>query len=121
MKALRNTFALALAVAAVPAAAVAANAPPAGLGILFMGVRNDVTVKGILPGGAAQLMGVQLGDVITNAGGRRITSASSLTHYIQKLKVGDSVQLTVRRKGKKLELSGTAMARSPNIDGVDAD
>ena len=120
MRKLHAIVAAGLALTAAPSGGVAASETPAGLGILFMGVRNDVTVKGLQPGGAAQLMGVKLGDVITDAGGRRVTSASRLTSYIQRLKVGDPVQLTVRRKGKSLQLNGTAQARIPNPEGVNA-
>ncbi len=98
--------------AAVPSTSVAQNTPRAALGVAIQGDNNKMEVAEVWPGGTGDLMGVDAGDVITHAGGKRINSSTKLTAYIRSLKVGDAVELTVKRKGKILQLTGTAMARA---------
>lgn len=113
------TIAIALAFAAAPSTTIAQQAgkvsslkSPAALGVLFITERNTkVKVAALLPGGAGELMGILPGDVVTHAGETRINSIGKLTAFISKLKVGDPVEITVRRKGQSLKLQGTAMAR----------
>lgn len=56
-------------------------------------------------------MGLRPGDIVTDAGGKRINAIGKLTAFISRLKVGDPVELTVKRKGESLQLKGTAMPR----------
>lgn len=115
------TIAIALALAAVPSASIAQHPQKdldakAAIGIAMMPgsskfTSGEVKVMAIRPGGAGAQMGIHAGDVITHAGGKRITMDKMLG-YIRKLKVGGPVELTVRRGRKSLELKGTAQART---------
>ncbi len=113
MKALSSSViaAVALAFTAAPSASIARIAPRAAIGVAIVDQMNKLKVAELLPGGTGDLMGIRAGDVITHAGGKRITSRAKLTAFTQKLKVGDPVELTVKRKGESLQLTGTAMAR----------
>lgn len=111
MKKLFATIAVALALAAVPSASLARNGPTAAIGVAFHFPNNRATVAEVMPGGPGHLMGIRPGDVVTHAGGRRITSQARLAAYIRSLTVGGPVELTVRRGGESLRLTGTAMAR----------
>jgi S1-C subfamily serine protease len=111
MKIVSATVAAALAFAGVPSALTAQPGSPAALGIAFMPEGTKVKVAEILPGGAGDLMGVRPGDVITYVGSTRVSSMGKLSAFIRNLKVGDPVEVTVKRKGESLTLKGTAMAR----------
>lgn len=104
-------IALALAFAAAPSVAIA-GAPAVVLGMAFYSedsrLNPQVNVALVKPGGIAELMGVRPGDVVTHAGGKRMTSDQKLTGYIRNLKVGDAIELTVKRSGKALQLTGRA-------------
>ena len=102
---------VALALAAVPAAAAAQKAPSAAIGVAMVTQNNRIEVAEVWPGGTGDLMGIRPGDVITHAGGKRMNSQTKLTAFISSLKIGDPVELTVKRKGESLQLKGTAMAR----------
>lgn len=111
MNRVSTAIGVALAFAAVSSASIAQTPSPAAIGVAFQTEKNQLTVMEVLPGGSGDLMGVRPGDVITHAGGRKMTFPSRLTAFIRTLKVGDPVELTVTRKGKSLQLKGTAMAR----------
>lgn len=104
-------MAVALALAAAPAVAVAERPTKAMVGAAFIEENNRVTVAAVLRGGSGDQMGLRPGDVITHAGGQRISSQRRLTAYIRRLSVGDAVELTVKRGRQSLQLTGTAMAR----------
>jgi putative serine protease PepD len=111
MKNIWASIGIALAIAALPSTSIAQPGSPAALGVAFISENAKVKVAEILPGGSGDLMGVRPGDVITYAGGNRINSMGKLSAFIRGLKVGDPVELTVKRKGETLQLKGTAMAR----------
>jgi S1-C subfamily serine protease len=106
--------AAAFALVAVPSASIAQQAPKAALGIAMLTDQTNrkVKVADLRPGGTGHLMGIRAGDVITHAGGKRINSLAKMDAYVSKLKVGDPVELTVTRRGKIMQLKGTAMARA---------
>lgn len=95
---------------AFPSASVAQDARPVTLGVAFQTEKIWVKVAEVRPRGIGDRIGLRPGDVITHAGGKRINSPGKLTTFIRNLKVGDPVELTVRRKGKSVLLSGTATA-----------
>ncbi|HWT11718.1 MAG TPA: PDZ domain-containing protein [Allosphingosinicella sp.] len=111
MKRAFATMAVALAVAALPSASIAERAQRAAIGVAIHVQGNRVLVAEVMRGGTGDLMGVRADDVITHAGGRPINSEERLADYIRRLNVGDPVELTVRRRGESLQLTGTAMAR----------
>jgi hypothetical protein len=54
---------------------------------------------------------VQLGDILLKFGEKPVSGPQSATEYVQTLKVGDPVTITVKREGRTLELKGRALAR----------
>lgn len=107
------TIAAAVAFAAIHSPAMAQQSPKAAIGAAMIEEDRQVKIAVVRPGGTGHLMGIRPGDVIVQAGRWRIQSISKLTGYIRTLKVGDSVELTVKRKGENVQLKGTAQARQP--------
>jgi hypothetical protein len=68
-------------------------------------------VGAIVPGGTAAAIGVKPGDILLRFGGKAISGPQSASEYVQGLKVGDPVSITVRRDGRTIELRGKALAR----------
>ena len=119
LAALAGAAALALCVGAVAHAqpaqqaqpAAAAAQPQVGLGI---GVEEDpqgLKVGAVAPGGTAAAIGVRAGDILLEFGGKKIGGPQAASEYVQTLKVGDPVSITVRREGRTVELKGKALAR----------
>lgn len=104
-------IAIALGCAAVPAALAAQDRPPAYFGAAGFEDKHRVTVAEIMPGSTADVIGLRPGDVVTHAGGKRITAEGKMRAWVRSLKVGDPVELTIRRSGDVLQLKGVAMAR----------
>ena len=99
-----------LASIAYPSASIAQDPRPVTLGVAFQTQKSWVKVAEVRRGGIGDRIGLRPGDVITHAGGRLINSQAKLTTYIRGLNAGGRVELTVRRKGKQVLLTGTAMA-----------
>ncbi len=94
---------------------------------LDLPVSKGVYVVRVTPDGPAQQAGLKGavtstrgmpselppgGDVITAVDGREVTSASNIGEYLEmKKKVGDKIQLTVRRGSEELTLEATLAAR----------
>ncbi|HEB14053.1 MAG TPA: trypsin-like serine protease [candidate division WWE3 bacterium] len=71
------------------------------------GLPQGVFVQKVITGSAAKKAGVRVGDVITKIDGKEITQTNSLAKVISAYNVGDSITLTVSRKGKILTLKAT--------------
>ena len=95
---------------AQPAAAAAAQ-PQVGLGIAIEEDPQGPRVGAVAPGGTAAAAGVRPGDILLQFGGKPISGPQSASEYVQSLKVGDPVSVTVKRDGRTLELKGKALAR----------
>jgi hypothetical protein len=90
----------------------AANAQPqVGLGIAIEEDPQGPKVGGVAPGGTAAAIGVQPGDILLRFGGKPISGPQSAGEYVQSLKVGSPVSITVKRGGRTIELKGKALAR----------
>lgn len=63
------------------------------------GQRLGAHVAAVVPGGAADLGGLQTGDVIVGIDGKSVTSGPALTGYVRRYQAGDSVELEVVRDG----------------------
>jgi serine protease Do len=87
---------------------------------------NGRSIKGagvieIVPGGAAELAGIELGDVITKIDKHEIQSHSDLIAYMRKnYGAGDTAVLTVYRyvdgKGEDVELTVTFAESNPQVE-----
>ena len=85
--------------------------PQVGLGVAIEEDPQGPKVGGVAPGGTAAAMGVRPGDILLQFGGKSITGPQSAGEYVQGLKVGDPVSITVKRDGRTIELNSTALAR----------
>lgn len=87
------------------------------LGIEYVIVTEDLSVLRKLPQGAfiqrvvaeapAEEAGLEPGDIVTQIDGEDINEQNTLAQVIRNHKVGDKLQLTIDRNGKKLELTAT--------------
>lgn len=77
-----------------------------------------VGVSSVVAGGPADLAGIRAGDVITELNGQPVSEKEVLIAYIGTRKIGDTVELTVVRKGETLhctiELSNKAGLKYSN-------
>jgi PDZ domain-containing protein len=73
-------------------------------------LRLGAQIAGVQEGFPADKAGIPPGDVVTQANGRPIKSASDLIDVLSRLKVGDRVQLVLQRSGTKT----LRMAASPD-------
>ncbi len=61
----------------------------------------------VIPGSPADKAGIQENDIITQLNGQTIDENNSLVSLLQKYKPGDTVSLTLLRKGKEMKVSVT--------------
>jgi putative serine protease PepD len=71
------------------------------------GGRAGALVRTVIPGGAAQRIGLRAGDIITAVDGTQVSSVDDLIVAIREHKVGDSVTLTYYRGGAKQTAKAT--------------
>ena len=95
-----------LALAPAPVAAQAAKP--------FYGIQIQVTPEGpkvveVMPGFTADAIGLEVGDILLEAGGKPI-SQEVLQEYQKDKKVGDELTFKVNRAGAVVELTGKAVA-----------
>ncbi|MBI5466097.1 MAG: trypsin-like peptidase domain-containing protein [Candidatus Kerfeldbacteria bacterium] len=67
-------------------------------------VKNNVGDPGVVPGGPADKAGVQLGDVILEVNGQKLTMQKSLANAIAQYEPGQKVTLKILRGGTELKL-----------------
>ena len=90
------------------------KADHAYLGVELAVVSNGARVSDVRSGFAAAKAGVQTGDVITNFGGKKISSVDSLRFAVDAKHPGDVVRVTVLRDGQTRTLSVTLSTRPNN-------
>ena len=73
-----------------------------------------VKVEELSPGGAAELAGIQVGDVITHFNSKEVTSASELTAAVRQEPAGSEVTIDVLRNDEKLSFSITLQDADAN-------
>ena len=66
------------------------------------GLPAGAAVQSVEANSSAEVAGLKVGDIITKANDKDITCASDLTKFVSEAQVGDSVELTVYRKGQTL-------------------
>ncbi len=80
--------------------------------------RNGVVVTQITPGSPAERAGLQTGDILQSLNGRPVRQASELRNSIALLRVGDTVELEVRRNGSTRTIRATVDSpESAVLDG----
>ena len=63
-----------------------------------------VTVRLVVPGGPADLSGIQSGDLITHVNGKPVNDFESLVLHVGSQPAGEQVQLAVNRGGRELPI-----------------
>ena len=71
------------------------------------GLPQGAAVKAVSQDSPAEAAGLQPQDIITHIEGAAITGSNDLVHRISELSPGDTVKLTVYRRGQTLEISVT--------------
>lgn len=72
---------------------------------LGLDITRGVVVTGVVPGSAAEDAGIQLNDVIVAVDGKPMPSAPALLEYIGRARIGQTLNLTLDRHGKKLQIA----------------
>lgn len=93
------------------------------LGIRYTHISQDVAllnevsqgelVREVVSGSAAEKAGIEVGDIITEFDGQKLTEENQLTSLIRAKKVGDQVQAKIYRDKKSLDLTVT-LGEAPN-------
>jgi hypothetical protein len=93
-------------------ALVAEDAPRPSLGISVDtgAIEEGLPVLSVIPGGAADRMGLKVGDRILQVNGKRATN-DDLRNLVRTAKIGDTVALQVRRGTETIPLSGPLTER----------
>jgi S1-C subfamily serine protease len=88
-------------------AATAREILPAGgavLGVTLEEKSKKLRISEVHEGGGAEAAGVEAGDLIVAANAVPVANREELGKVIEKLRVGDDLELTVERKGETLDL-----------------
>jgi serine protease DegQ len=83
--------------------------------------QQGALVTRVYEGSGAAAAGLRAGDVITEAGGQRITNPLMLHNYEGLQPVGSKVPLQVLRDGKLLSLTATLREQPRALDGANVD
>ena len=73
---------------------------------------DDPTELAVIPGGAADLAGIEENDIILEINGDKVGKEGSLSHLIQKYQVGETVQLLVFHDGQEKNAQVTLQERT---------
>jgi len=77
-----------------------ARPPRAWLGVYATEMDGHVVIGGLAPGGPAERAGAQLGDLVLEAGGEKVTSLAALFRRVWSLgPAGTDIPLTLSRRG----------------------
>ena len=100
---------VALTLSSAHVAAQEAEAKRASLGAQIRPHAEGGEIAGLLPDRTGAAVGLQVGDILLEAGGKTI-SPEVLSEYMKAMKVGDQVSFKVKRAGVVMDLSGKAVA-----------
>ena len=70
----------------------------------YYGIPQGFLVRGVTKGGGAEAAGIQENDIIIGIEDQFITNLAELNEVKNKFKVGDTVNLTIYRNGKKISV-----------------
>ena len=68
------------------------------------GLPQGAAVRSVLEDSPAEKAGLKSGDIITHADGKEISGSNALVSLVGEREIGDTLELTVYRQGKTLEL-----------------
>ena len=72
---------------------------------LGVDISQGVVIEQLVDGGSAQYAGMQIKDVIVAVNGRTIRSVPELQESIGRSAVGETLEMTVIRKGKRKNIT----------------
>jgi S1-C subfamily serine protease len=75
------------------------------LGVAFMMVEDGAQVSIVVPSSPAEEAGVQIGDVIAEVDGNRVTESRPLDEHILRYQPGDRIRLTILRNGSRQRIN----------------
>ena len=78
------------------------NKLPANYGALI--IRETLGESPVVKNSAAEKAGLKEFDIILGARGEKITTENSLSHILQKCKIGEEIELKILREGKEISL-----------------
>ncbi len=85
------------------------------LGIQIEDEKDGPKIIKIFPNSGAAKAGLKVGDIVTNAAGKVVTTKESLSAQIRSLRPGDSLKLNILREKKALELLATLGSPEDNL------
>ena len=90
---------------------------------IYMGSPQDggVFVHSVIPGTAADSMGLRQGDVITALNGQTVDSNIDLWRTVRSADIGDGVQVTIQRDGTEQSFEGSYGSWPDDIPNTDWD
>lgn len=90
------------------------------LGVAYKLITKDIAILNDLPqgayiqqviqGSAADQAGIQVGDVITKIDGKQISEDNQISGIIAKMKIGDTLTITINRDGDTKDVTATLQA-----------
>ncbi|MBQ6213236.1 MAG: trypsin-like peptidase domain-containing protein, partial [Ruminococcus sp.] len=83
----------------------------------YWNIPIGVYVRTIQEGSAADIAGIQIGDVIIDIEGEPVSTAQELNEIMEKYKAGDIITLTVSRNGKDIKIRVTLQEKKFVSDG----
>ncbi|MCR5869457.1 MULTISPECIES: PDZ domain-containing protein [unclassified Sphingomonas] len=101
-------FAAGAAFALSPGHVSAQTPGPVNMGIQLKEHPEGAEVMAVLPGATAAAMGLKVGDIVLELGGKPI-SRELVQEHAQNTKAGDTITLKVKRGKEILQLAGPAL------------
>ena len=114
MRTMKISAALGLALSVATPSAAASLQRKASLGLQVAPAPNGspgAIAAEVFPGGTADALGLHNGDLVVVAGNHPVARPADVVAYAATLRSGDRTELTVRRAGKDIRLTGKAKPR----------
>lgn len=95
---------------------------PAGgavLGVILADVKDQLEIKSVSEGSGAAAAGLKEGDVITALEGKAVSNIEELSEALKDKKAGIEVKVSLKRKGKKLDVQVELSARTEMFQQMD--
>lgn len=93
---------------------LSANGPTPTLGIRTTETTDGIKVESLVPDSPASTAGIKQGDIIVKMDNTLVTGSELLSSLITSHKVGDKVELLIKRADKELQLSLTTAGNDNN-------
>lgn len=81
----------------------------------YLNIPMGVYVQSVQEGGAAEMAGIQIGDVIIDIEDEPVTTNEELNAVKNRYKAGDTITLTITRAGQDMDISLTLQDENENL------